>query len=94
MPRTQEQSRKMRSFSKPIALVAVMILFAAAPAVADWPQFRGPNLDGISSETGFKTKWTSAPPVKWERKLGAAFSSFACVGDRVYTCGTAGGKQM
>ena len=94
MPRTQEQSRKMRSFSKPIALVAVMILFAAAPAVADWPQFRGPNLDGISSETGFKTKWTSAPPVKWERNLGAAFSSFACVGDRVYTCGTAGGKQM
>ena len=30
----------------------------------------------------------------WDREVGSAFSSFACVGDRVYTCGTKVGEQV
>jgi len=63
-------------------------------ADADWPQFRGPNLDGISSETAFKKEWTGPIPLVWQREVGPAFSSFACVGDRVFTAGTAAGRQV
>lgn len=86
-------SRRYRSVIDTFALTVPLLLVSVA-AHADWPQFRGPNLDGISSETGFKKEWTGPIPRVWEREIGAAFSSFACVGDRVFTGGTADGKQV
>lgn len=59
----------------------------------DWPNFRGPNHDGISLEAGLKKEWTSAPKTLWETKVGDAFSGMSIVGDRLYTCGTAAKKQ-
>lgn len=80
--------------------VISMILFVAATVFCsrsvqgEWPNFRGPNYDGISDETGFKTQWPGPVRVVWEREIGSAFSSLACVGDRVYTCGTADKQQV
>lgn len=62
-------------------------------AIADWPNFRGPNHDGISPETGMKTAWSEPIPIVWDKEIGSGFSSFACVGDRLYTCGTENEKQ-
>ena len=75
-------------------LLLLFLLFAA-PLLRpdDWPNWRGPNHDGISSEKGLSFTWKSKPKVLWKRELGASFSSFAAVGERVYTCGTGGGKQ-
>ncbi len=61
---------------------------------ADWPNFRGPRHDGISAEKGLKTDWTGPIPLKWDREIGSAFSSFACVGDKVYSCGTHQKQQV
>jgi outer membrane protein assembly factor BamB len=61
---------------------------------ADWPNWRGPNHDGISPETGFRKTWNTPPKVLWEQKIGSAFSSFACVGGKVYTCGTQDKQQV
>ncbi len=61
---------------------------------ADWPNFRGPNFDGVSDETGFKKAWSTPPKVIWEREVGSAFSSFAYVNDRLYTCGTKDNQQV
>lgn len=65
-----------------------------ASARADWPNFRGPNYDGISTESGIRFEWKDPIPIVWERNVGSSFSSFACVGDRVYTCGTKEKKQV
>jgi len=62
-------------------------------ALGDWPNFRGPTYDGISTETTFKKEHDGALKIVWERDVGSAFSSFAAVGDRIYTCGLADGKQ-
>lgn len=75
-----------------VACLALCLNSAAARA-ADWPHFRGPEWDGKSAETGFKKQWTAPIPVEWERELGAAFSSFAVVGGRLYTGGTRDGMQ-
>ncbi len=62
---------------------------------ADWPNWRGPNHDGLSTETGFrKTAWTQPPKVIWEYPVGAGFSSFTRVGNKVYTCGTKDKQQI
>jgi hypothetical protein len=43
------------------------VLFAAAAAPTDWPQLRGPNRDGISTETGLLPAWSAGgPPVAWK----------------------------
>lgn len=71
-----------------------MLCASSAAVRADWPNFRGPNHDGISSETGFRKEWKDRPPVIWERNLGSGFSSFAVVGDRLYTAGTQNKQQV
>lgn len=73
------------------AILSAVIMGGGARA--DWPNFRGPNHDGISDQTGFQRVWTEPIPLVWERNIGSAFSSFAAVGDRIYTCGEADGRQ-
>lgn len=60
---------------------------------ADWPNWRGPNHDGLSPEKGFKTTWPQPPKVVWNFPVGAGFSSFTCVGPKAYTCGTKDKQQ-
>ena len=77
------------------ASLLVFLPLLASPSIFsdDWPNWRGPNHDGVSVEKGLSFSWKSKPKVLWKRELGASFSSFAAVGERVYTCGTSGGKQ-
>jgi outer membrane protein assembly factor BamB len=52
---------------------------------ADWPQYRGPNLDGTSPET-IRTNWDVNPPKEiWRKAIEPGWSSVAVVGDRLYT---------
>src|SRR5262249_46114073 len=67
---------------------------AVTPAAGDWPQWRGPNRDGVSSETGLLTKWPADGPKKlWEAKSGIGYSSFAVAAGRVYTILQDGDKE-
>jgi outer membrane protein assembly factor BamB len=51
----------------------------------DWPQWRGPNRDGVSTETGLLAAWpTSGPRVLWEAPTGMGYSCPAIAGGRVY----------
>jgi outer membrane protein assembly factor BamB len=76
------------------AVVGIVVLSGPLALAADWPNWRGPNHDGISPEKGFKTEWKEPPKVLWEAPIGSAFSSVTCVGDKVYTCGTKDKKQV
>lgn len=75
-------------------LLGVLLSSAAGVLAADWPNFRGPNHDGISRESGLRTSFEGGLKPVWERDLGAAFSSFAVVGEKVFTAGTRDGKQV
>src|SRR4051794_10440993 len=63
---------------------------ASLAAADDWPQFRGPRRDGVSKETNLLKTWPKeGPKLLWSVKnAGLGFSSFAVVGDVVYTLGT------
>lgn len=68
------------------------LLFLAAATVmhaADWPVWRGPNHDGISSE---KLTGTGVRKL-WEAQIGIGFASFTVADGRVYTTGHADGKD-
>jgi len=66
----------------PTALCLSLLTGAAA---ADWPQFRGPNRDGISPEATVLKSWPGGGPrVFWKVPLGEGFSQVVAVKDRLY----------
>jgi outer membrane protein assembly factor BamB len=55
-------------------------------SAADWPQWRGPNRDGISKDTGLLQEWPKdGPPLRWKlTDIGPGYSSPSVVGGKVY----------
>jgi outer membrane protein assembly factor BamB len=65
---------------------AVASLSAQTPAALDWPQWRGPDRNGLSKETGLLRQWpSSGPPRLWTiSNLGAGYGTVAIKGDRIF----------
>ncbi len=72
-----------------ICSVALFCLISSSFA-ADWPQFRGPNGSGISSEKGLPVTWGTKNNIAWKTELpGPGTSSPVFIGDRIFiTCYT------
>lgn len=64
----------------------VFLLIAALPALGgDWPQFRGPNRDNISTETGLLRVWPAGgPKVLWKTQVCQGYAGAAIKEGRVY----------
>src|SRR6186713_1203174 len=88
----------MKPSLKPSSLFALLLIAAglcsAPPAVRanDWPQWRGPNRDGISQETGLLKEWPKeGPKLLWKiGDAGSGYATPAVVGERVYLLGNDG----
>jgi len=71
----------MRTIIAPLFLVALGVADAVAQ---DWPQFLGPNRDGVYTGPELSSTWSAAgPPRLWVRQIGAGFAGPVVVGDRV-----------
>ena len=68
--------------------LSMSVIFCSTARAADWPNYRGPNSDGISSETGWSASWPeSGPKVLWKYSLGTGFASMAISNGKVYATG-------
>jgi outer membrane protein assembly factor BamB len=81
-----------------VLLLMVLTTFAidaSAQAGAEWPQWRGPNRDGISKETGLMSQWPKGgPPLVWKAKgAGGGYSSMSVSGGRLFTMGLRGDRE-
>ncbi len=78
----------------PALLLTACLMAAPAVGDGDWPQWRGPNRDGKSLETGLLKNWPKdGPKLAWENlKVGHGYGSPAVVGDKVYILGGEGNK--
>ncbi len=55
----------------------------------DWPGWRGPHRDGVSTEADWLTDWPEDGPKKlWQTRVGSGHSTVAVVAQRVYTVGS------
>lgn len=84
--------RVKKSYMRAIAVAAgafVLMIAATEMRLAsadDWPQWRGPQRDGTSSETGFAKTWPSnGPKVVWRAKSGDGYSAISVSNGRLYT---------
>lgn len=76
------------------SLITIAVgLAAAAPAVADdWAQYRGPNRDGKSAETGLLKQWPEGgPKLLWAVEgVGKGYSQVSVANGVIYTSGMVG----
>jgi outer membrane protein assembly factor BamB len=82
---------------KKLLFVALCGLLPTAFAVAaDWPQFRGPDRNGISKETGLLKEWPKdGPPVAWKVSgLGGGFSAPSVAGGRIFGMSYRGDNEV
>ena len=69
-----------------IILFLTASVFAATP---EWSQWRGPNRDGLSADTGLLQEWPpGGPALIWKStNLGAGYSSLSASATRLFTMG-------
>ncbi|MGB0582695.1 MAG: PQQ-binding-like beta-propeller repeat protein [Limisphaerales bacterium] len=79
----------MKDGKSPALILPVILLLAASAATAeDWPNFRGPNYNGISQEKDFYWEWNiRKPKLLWKVNVGIGFSSVAVSFGKVFTLG-------
>jgi outer membrane protein assembly factor BamB len=71
-----------------LALV-LSTLTATLAQDGNWPQFRGPDRSGVSTETGLLKEWPKdGPPLAWKATgIGAGYSTVAVADGKIYTTG-------
>ena len=71
-------------------MIAAVVIFAintnkvnaeGSPATENWPQWRGPNLDGTTSETGLPITWSDAENISWTLEVPAWTGSTPIIWD-------------
>jgi len=74
-----------------VAVIAALPI-GAPGASDDWPQWRGPNRDGHSPDTGLLKHWPAGgPTLLWKATgLGSGYTSVSVVGNRLFAMGDKG----
>lgn len=72
------------------AWICIWGLISPPLQAADWPQWRGPNRDGISKDTGLLKTWPKdGPKLNWTfETAGAGYGCPVVVGDRLFILGS------
>ncbi|MBI3192657.1 MAG: hypothetical protein HYZ36_08325, partial [Pedosphaera parvula] len=77
-------SRRIAGLSGAVLLLAAGV---AAPAL-DWPNYRGPDHNGISRETAWSARWPKEGPRQlWKASVGLGYAAVSVANGRVYTTG-------
>ena len=80
---------RLLSISTLLLVTASLIPSVLGDENGNWPQWRGPNRDNLSSDTGLMKEWPRGGPGKvWEASgLGAGYSSVIVADGKIFTMG-------
>jgi outer membrane protein assembly factor BamB len=67
------------------------VLGASAAMAGEWPEYRGPTHDGVSTEQ--LKPWAGEPKVLWKLKIGDGLGTFAIAGGKAYLYALEGGRE-
>jgi outer membrane protein assembly factor BamB len=77
-----------------LAMMSLLGTAVATPRAENWPQWRGPSLNGVSSEKNLPVSWSATENVAWKLALPAWSGSTPIVwGDRIFL-NVAEGNQL
>lgn len=83
------QHRESLLRSRYFVFLLILLCNAGSLSAEDWPQWRGPHRDSISSETGLLKSWpVGGPKVAWKAtELGSGYSSIVIGSGQLFTMG-------
>ncbi len=66
-------------------IISLAVCFLSVASAENWPGFRGPTRQGVSSETNLPLQWSQGSNVLWKTPTtGSAWSSPIVWGDRIF----------
>ena len=65
-------------------LLAFTALTAAPLAAQDWPQWRGPDRDGVTTSFKAPAAWPESLKQQWKVEVGTGYATPLLVGSRLY----------
>jgi len=78
-------SEAQLDYVQAFSVVPVGLAMAGAAWGDDWPQWLGPQRDGVWRETGILEKLPSdGPPIRWRTPIAAGYAGPAVADGRVY----------
>jgi outer membrane protein assembly factor BamB len=80
--------------SRRIACVAGILLVTVAAWAQDWPQWRGPNRDGISGTLSDDKVWPEKLKLKWKVNVGEGHSSPVVADGKIYLHTRQGDREV
>jgi outer membrane protein assembly factor BamB len=67
-----------------LVLIPLSVVLVTRLSAADWPQWRGPNRDGITRDFSAPSNWPASLKENWRITVGEGHSSPVAAEDRVY----------
>ena len=78
-----------------LAWIAVAVVALEAGTTAqDWPQWRGPNRDGVVASFREPASWPAMLTRRWQVDVGTGYATPLVVGDRLYTFTRQGDEEV
>jgi outer membrane protein assembly factor BamB len=75
----------LRVSSTPSIAALILVSSVAILSAENWPQWRGPSLNGLSTETNLPVRWSKTENIAWKLALPAWSGSTPIVwGDRIF----------
>src|SRR6201991_1740623 len=68
-----------------IGLISSVVLLSTTAGAANWPQWRGPNGSGVSTEKNLPAEWNANKNIKWKTPIaGRGHSSPVVWGNKIF----------
>jgi outer membrane protein assembly factor BamB len=67
-----------------VPIAVVIVVLCSASLAAQWPQWRGPNRDGVVATASVPAVWPDKPTLKWKQAVGEGYASPVVADGRVY----------
>jgi outer membrane protein assembly factor BamB len=75
-------------------LIALAAILVSVPSAADWPQWRGPNRDGVTLDFARPTTWPATLKEVWKVTVGEGHSSPVTSAGRIYVLARQGEDEV
>lgn len=78
-----------------VAVAAIVCLSSHIAPASEWPEFRGPTGDGISTATKVPVEWSTTENIAWKRELpGSGWSSPLIADGKIYLTAATGSADV
>src|SRR5216683_8030967 len=94
---TETPRHRARVFSVPLCLRGLIlgVLLGVSVSAHDWPQFLGPQRNGVYSGPPLASSWPAGGPRKvWRKPVGQGFAGPVVAGDRLVLFHRVGNEEV